>query len=370
MSLLSRAFCTRYFKPTSFQRIAPIRYHRAYSTGSSDGGDKPSKSGISSLLSSLKRKDKNGDLKEILQRGKQLKEPQKDTLETVIGNENRVKSVAAEGSVKSSMERLSQSSVLSEDDVKAGTRDERLNARETPIPSPPFETTKTSDVSDTMKKMLKKDAANPTLSPEIHGKLKSILSKLKIDSAQTNLSKDIIGAAKSWGRVSPRYRKDIVSDYKMQSRKEALQVTREISLTDGARFNLFDNIFGHSVASKEPPSKLSLLEGIEMEMLLRYEALDQRNDFISLIEIADKQWKFPVDNEVCKVEEESVSFEEHVFLGYLLDGFPKKGPVRRFMELVINGLEQNPHMTVAQKKGQVEWFKEYFDNIPEGDLSF
>lgn len=369
MSLLSRAISTRYFTQASFQRIASIRYPRAYSTGSSDGGDKPSKSGISGLLNSLKQNDKKSDLKEILQRGKQLKKPRKDIVEAVKEVQNIVNSVAAEESVKSSEENLKHSP---EDDVKAGTGEERVQASSgSPIPSPPSsETTKTSEVSDTMKKMFKKDDANLTLTPEIHDKLRSILSKLKIDSAHTNLSKDIVGAAKSWGRVSPRYRKDIVSDFKMQSKREAPQMTREISLTDGAKFNLFDDIFDHKAPSTQSPTKLGLLEGIEMEMLLKYEALDQRNDFISLIEIADKQWKFPVDNEVCKVEEESVSFEDHVFLGYLLDGFPKKGPVRRFIELVINGLEQNPHMTVGQKKGQVEWFKQYFDNVAEEDLSF
>lgn len=364
MSLLCRAISTRYFTSSSFLRAAYIRYPRAYSTGSSDGGDKPSRSGISGLLNSLKQKDKKGDLKEILQSGKQSKKPRKDTLEAVSGGEDSVNAVVVEEIVKSSSESLKHRLIQPEDDVIAGTK--------APVPSrpTPSETTKTSDVSDTMKKMFKKEEANLTLTPEIHSKLKSILSKLKVDSAHTNLSKDIIGAAKSWGRVSPRYRKDIVSDFKMQSKKEAPKVTREISLTDGARFDVFDDIFDHKVPSTASTSKLGLLEGIEMEMMLKYEALDQRNDFISLIEIADKQWKFPVDNEVCKVEEEGVSFEEHIFLGYLLEGFPKKGPVRRFMELVINGLEQNPHMTVEQKKGQVQWFEEYFANVPEEDLSF
>ena len=72
----------------------------------------------------------------------------------------------------------------------------------------------------------------------------------------------------------------------------------------------------------------------------------------------------------CKVEEEGVSFEEHVFLEYLLDDFPSKGPVRRFMELVINGLQKNPHLTVEMKKERVGWFKNYFSDFSEEELNF
>jgi len=75
----------------------------------------------------------------------------------------------------------------------------------------------------------------------------------------------------------------------------------------------------------------------------------------------NKLWKFPIDNEQGLEEEAKVGFHEHIFLDHLLqDGFPKKGPVRHFMELVTTGLSKNPYMTVNEKHDHVAWFREYF----------
>ena len=93
-----------------------------------------------------------------------------------------------------------------------------------------------------------------------------------------------------------------------------------------------------------------------------------RNAFEEMMLYQDKIWKFPVDNEAGKNEEENVGFEEHVFLDYLLDEFPENGPIRRFMELVIIGLQQNPYLTVDEKKNQILWFKDYFEQFSEEDL--
>ena len=43
-----------------------------------------------------------------------------------------------------------------------------------------------------------------------------------------------------------------------------------------------------------------------------------------------------------------------------MEGFPEKGPVRHFMELVVNGLSKNPYLTVQQKHEHVNWFRDYF----------
>lgn len=60
-------------------------------------------------------------------------------------------------------------------------------------------------------------------------------------------------------------------------------------------------------------------------------------------------------------EEASVPFHEHVFLEkHLEEGFPRQGPVRHFMELVLAGLSKNPYLTVEQKKEHIFWFKDYF----------
>ena len=60
------------------------------------------------------------------------------------------------------------------------------------------------------------------------------------------------------------------------------------------------------------------------------------------------------------VQEANVEFHEHIFLDHLISDFPKKGPIRHFMELVLVGLSKNPYLTVQQKKEHIEWFRDYF----------
>ncbi|XP_073518691.1 small ribosomal subunit protein mS31 isoform X2 [Phyllobates terribilis] len=59
-------------------------------------------------------------------------------------------------------------------------------------------------------------------------------------------------------------------------------------------------------------------------------------------------------------EEQKVEFHEHIFLENYLEDFPKHGPIRHFMELVICGLSKNPYLTVQQKKDHIDWFHDYF----------
>ncbi|XP_053187635.1 28S ribosomal protein S31, mitochondrial [Scomber japonicus] len=74
-----------------------------------------------------------------------------------------------------------------------------------------------------------------------------------------------------------------------------------------------------------------------------------------------KVWHYPIDNEAGLEEEASVPFHEHIFLDkHLEEGFPRQGPVRHFMELVVAGLSRNPYVTVQQKKEHISWFRDYF----------
>lgn len=59
-------------------------------------------------------------------------------------------------------------------------------------------------------------------------------------------------------------------------------------------------------------------------------------------------------------EERKYQFHEHIFLEHHLGQFPDKGPLRRFMELVVLGLSKNPWLTVPEKVEHIEWFVEYF----------
>lgn len=79
-----------------------------------------------------------------------------------------------------------------------------------------------------------------------------------------------------------------------------------------------------------------------------------------------KLWKFPIDNEQDIGPEAEVDFTEHVFLDELLEPWcPPKGPVRHFMELVTVGLSKNPYMTVEEKRGHINYYKDYFESKKE-----
>ncbi len=65
------------------------------------------------------------------------------------------------------------------------------------------------------------------------------------------------------------------------------------------------------------------------------------------------------------LEEAQVGFHEHVFLDNLIVDFPKRGPIRHFMQLVTTGLSKNPYLTVQQKKEYINWFREYFEEKKE-----
>lgn len=77
-------------------------------------------------------------------------------------------------------------------------------------------------------------------------------------------------------------------------------------------------------------------------------------------------WQYPINNEIGLEEEASVPFHEHIFLEkHLEEGFPRQGPVRHFMELVVAGLSKNPYLTVQQKQEHISWFRDYFHQKEE-----
>ncbi|XP_056417969.1 28S ribosomal protein S31, mitochondrial [Hyla sarda] len=100
-----------------------------------------------------------------------------------------------------------------------------------------------------------------------------------------------------------------------------------------------------------------------------------RNGFEEMIQWTKegKLWTFPVDNEAGLDEEHKVEFHEHIFLEKYLEDFPKQGPIRHFMELVMCGLSKNPYLTVQQKKDHIDWFHDYFhkkeDLLKECDVN-
>uniref|UniRef100_A0A8C9Q1F7 Small ribosomal subunit protein mS31 n=1 Tax=Spermophilus dauricus TaxID=99837 RepID=A0A8C9Q1F7_SPEDA len=86
-----------------------------------------------------------------------------------------------------------------------------------------------------------------------------------------------------------------------------------------------------------------------------------------------KLWEFPINNE-AGFDDDGSEFHEHIFLDKHLEGFPKQGPIRHFMELVTCGLSKNPYLSVKQKVEHIEWFRNYFkekrDILKENNIQF
>ncbi|XP_020778782.1 28S ribosomal protein S31, mitochondrial [Boleophthalmus pectinirostris] len=138
------------------------------------------------------------------------------------------------------------------------------------------------------------------------------------------------------------------------------------------RRNLFTvkrlNIFSPEVTALPTDERMTLWDMDYADKLSTVTNHMPRNGFEEMIQWTQqgKMWQYPIDNDIGLEEEASVPFHEHIFLEkHLEEGFPRQGPVRHFMELVITGLSRNPHLTVQQKKEHISWFRDYFSQKEE-----
>ncbi|XP_014724359.1 PREDICTED: 28S ribosomal protein S31, mitochondrial [Sturnus vulgaris] len=137
------------------------------------------------------------------------------------------------------------------------------------------------------------------------------------------------------------------------------------SLKVGKRLNIFTK------ASAEPEHALKTVSSPtiwDLEFAKEVAAVTAqppRNGFEEMIQWTKEGilWEFPIDNEVGM--EDDAEFHEHIFLEKHLEGFPREGPIRHFMELVICGLSKNPYLSVKQKVEHIEWFQKYFEEKKE-----
>ncbi|KAM4702175.1 small ribosomal subunit protein mS31 [Discoglossus pictus] len=144
-------------------------------------------------------------------------------------------------------------------------------------------------------------------------------------------------------------------------------VTHELSgvrrrgLYAGRRLNIFP-VF----ATREQPTGTVMSPTLwDLELASQIAAASEqppRNGFEEMIQWTKegKLWTFPIDNEAGLEEEQKVEFHEHIFLDKYLEDFPKQGPIRHFMELVVCGLSKNPYISVKKKEEHIEWFRDYF----------
>ncbi|NWX29158.1 RT31 protein, partial [Notiomystis cincta] len=172
--------------------------------------------------------------------------------------------------------------------------------------------------------------------------------------------------AQRGARISGRISLHLDEDgQRIRPERSSAQSIDSRSLKVGKRLNIFTK------ASTEPEHALKTVSSPtiwDLEFAKEVAAVTAqppRNGFEEMIQWTKEGilWEFPIDNEVGM--EDDAEFHEHIFLEKHLEDFPKEGPIRHFMELVICGLSKNPYLSVKQKVEHIEWFQKYFEEKKE-----
>ena len=212
-------------------------------------------------------------------------------------------------------------------------------------------------------KVLQPSESAPMTSTVEADKFKDALSSLEQDSSTPD---EVIMAGQ---QISSDTRSAIEGAYtikqrQLQEKDKRKKMTRS-SLKIGPRFHMFDGV-KEKWSNEQDKENLSLFQEMDEQNVRELGmASTVQSGFHDLVDNVHRQWSFPIDNEICKTDEDDVGFDEHVFLEHLLHDFPKAGNIQQFMELVVTGLQQNPHLSVQDKREHIEWFKEYFENMPD-----
>lgn len=193
-------------------------------------------------------------------------------------------------------------------------------------------------------------------------KLRDALSTLEQDSSTAD---EVIKAGRqissdSWSTIEGAYNIK-QQQFRDKDKRKKMPLS---SLKTGPRFHMFDKVQEKWSHEHDDIGKTIFQEMAEQEVKGLVMSASVQSGFHDLMDKVHRQWSFPVDNEVSKAEE-GVGFDEHVFLEHLLNDFPNTGNIRQFMELVVTGLQQNPYLNVQDKKEHIEWFREYFQNMPD-----
>ncbi|XP_055944639.1 28S ribosomal protein S31, mitochondrial-like isoform X2 [Argiope bruennichi] len=190
-------------------------------------------------------------------------------------------------------------------------------------------------------------------------KLAERLLKISTEKKSSGFKSDFVKGMKIEKQTSEdRRRKEFESkDFQKRTPRSSMVPKARINILDAAPLNIFQ-------ISKEPikDAEKTVWQTLEEKNLRLLTQFAPANGFEEMIMWTEqgKHWKFPIDNQTELAGEENVGFHEHVFLEQHLHGFPTKGPVRHFMELVVVGLSKNPYISVERKIENIDWFREYF----------
>ncbi|XP_074073320.1 small ribosomal subunit protein mS31 [Macrotis lagotis] len=161
------------------------------------------------------------------------------------------------------------------------------------------------------------------------------------------------------------------------STKELLDLDskKRKGLFKGKRLNIFPVIETASEEASETETSPTLWDVEFAKQLAKVNQQLPQNAFEEMIQWTNegKLWTFPINNEAGIVDD-GADFHEHIFLDKHLEDFPKQGPIRHFMELVVCGLSKNPFLTVKEKVEHIEWFRNYFHEkkniLEENNIQF
>lgn len=202
---------------------------------------------------------------------------------------------------------------------------------------------------------------------EVGGLLKALMqNKVSGDDV-----KEIMANIQPGSKFAGNFRKQWQKNERRPPRGREDRPLRGIGfLLKGPRSHYLDDLFTKENFERE--RKFVSIHEQKMKQAIQNAIpnLGPKDGFEEIMQYADKMWKFPIDNEQGLDEQETSAFEDHVFLDEHLEMFSEKGQIRKFMELVITGLQQNPHCTVQEKVDKIYWFKDYFEKFSEEDLEF
>ncbi|XP_071594407.1 small ribosomal subunit protein mS31 [Heliangelus exortis] len=167
-------------------------------------------------------------------------------------------------------------------------------------------------------------------------------------------------------RISNRISLEFDEDRRIRPGRMSSQTSESRrSLKAGKRLNIFTKASTETENTLKTVSTPTIWDLELAKEIAAVTAQPPRNGFEEMIQWTKEGilWEYPIDNEVGL--DDNAEFHEHIFLEKHLENFPKQGPVRHFMELVICGLSKNPYLSVKQKVEHIEWFHKYFEEKKE-----
>ncbi|XP_049547428.1 28S ribosomal protein S31, mitochondrial [Anopheles darlingi] len=195
---------------------------------------------------------------------------------------------------------------------------------------------------------------------------RSTLVKKAIDSKRSKQQQRAVDDAgmKQRSDLSSKDRSDRKRIAKQQKQQQLLQSSPggpgSVKLFDGEPLGIFTDLASLKDISDKLPTWQKLQER-ELKLSVTHPPANYFQKMALWTE-QGKLWKFPIDNEQGRDEEQRVPFTEHVFLEEHLEPWcPKRGPIRHFMELVCVGLSKNHYITAQEKRDHIAWYRDYFE---------